>query len=125
MTVLHHLALGARDVEKVAAFYRDVLGLPEQARHHQPDGSLRSVWLDLGNATLMVEHSKAPPHQVAELGSGLFLLCVRVTADERTTLVAALERAGAHIEGSTQFTSYARDPEGNRVAISHHPLMQA
>jgi glyoxylase I family protein len=33
---------------------------------------------------------------------------------------ARLESHGASIESRTQYTSYARDPEGNRVAISHH-----
>ncbi|HSP79585.1 MAG TPA: VOC family protein, partial [Myxococcaceae bacterium] len=39
----HHLAIQVRDVERVTAFYREVLGLPELRRHHRPDGSLRSV----------------------------------------------------------------------------------
>ena len=49
----HHVAIQARDVEQVAAFYREVLGLPEVARHHFDDGRLRSVWLSArsgGNA---------------------------------------------------------------------------
>ena len=29
---LHHLALGARDIDRVAAFYRDLLGLREVKR---------------------------------------------------------------------------------------------
>lgn len=125
MTVLHHLALGARDVEKVAAFYRDVLGLAEQARHAYPDGSLRSVWLDLGTATLMVEHAKEGPRDVPGIGAGLFLLCVAVAREERSAMEARLMAAGCVVEGRTEFSSYARDPEGNRVAISHHPLMKA
>ena len=43
----HHLALGARDLERVAAFYRDLLGLPEVSRHREPGGRLRSIWLIL------------------------------------------------------------------------------
>jgi catechol-2,3-dioxygenase len=123
LTELHHIALGAQDVERVAGFYRDVLGLAEQARHLRPDGTLRSVWLRLGSSsTLMVEYSpQARPH-VDGVGPGLFLLAVRVTEAERARLEAALATAGAAVEQRTAFTSYARDPEGNRVAISHHPL---
>ena len=44
----------------VAAFYRDLLGLREIARHHEADGSLRSVWLDLGGPVLMVERGGEP-----------------------------------------------------------------
>lgn len=122
--VLHHVALGAQDVDKVAGFYRDVLGLAEQTRHLRPDGTLRSVWLDLGHgATLMVEYSpQARPH-VDGVGPGFFLLAVRVAESDRARLEAALATAGAVVEQRTAFTSYARDPEGNRVAISHHPLM--
>ena len=47
---LHHLALGARDVERVASFYLDLFGLPELARHHDAAGELRSVWLGLGGS---------------------------------------------------------------------------
>ncbi|MBI5495772.1 MAG: VOC family protein [Deltaproteobacteria bacterium] len=122
--VLHHVALGARDVERVVAFYRDVLGFTEQQRHFRDDGSLRSVWLDLGaGAALMVEHTDEAPHRVWGVGAGPFLIAVRVDQAERARLEAALEAAGAPVEGRTDHTSYARDPEGNRVAISHHPLM--
>ena len=44
----HHLAIQARDVERVAAFYRVVLGLAEVKRWHRDDGSLRSVWVSVG-----------------------------------------------------------------------------
>ncbi len=118
---LHHVALGARDVETVAAFYRDVFGLPEITRHRAGDGSLRSIWLDLGNAILMIERTQAPPRRVEGVGAGAFLLAFRVTRETR----AALERALGAIESRTEHTSYARDPEGNRVAISSYPLEPA
>jgi glyoxylase I family protein len=118
---LHHLALGARDVARVAAFYRDVLGLAETARHHHDDGTLRSIWLDLGGATLMVEATSEPARRVEGVGAGPFLLAIRVEASGRRDLEGALEAAGAAIEARTEYTSYARDPEGNRVAISAHP----
>jgi catechol 2,3-dioxygenase-like lactoylglutathione lyase family enzyme len=118
---LHHVALGARDVEAVAAFYRDVLALPERARHRYDDGALRSVWLDAGGTILMIEHTHAPPREVHGVGSGPFLLAVAVAPSERQQLEERLAGAGAPIEDRTAFSSYARDPEGNRVAISHWP----
>jgi catechol 2,3-dioxygenase-like lactoylglutathione lyase family enzyme len=118
---LHHLALGARDVARVAAFYRDVLGLAEAARHHHDDGTLRSIWLDLGGATLMVEATSEPARRVEGVGAGPFLLAIRVEASGRRALESALEAACAAIEARSEYTSYARDPEGNRVAISAHP----
>lgn len=119
---LHHVALGARDVDRVAAFYRDVLGLEERARHDDEAGRLRSVWLSLGDdALLMVERTDEPPRHVDGIGAGPFLLALSCTTAERQELESALEGAGSPIEARTSYTSYARDPEGNRVAVSHYP----
>jgi catechol 2,3-dioxygenase-like lactoylglutathione lyase family enzyme len=122
MTRLHHIALGAHDVERVAAFYRDVLGLPECRRHHRDDGSLRSVWLELGQAMLMVEATDAQGSPVESVGKGPFLIALSVEIGERATVEKRIEEQGrSPIELRTAYTSYARDPEGNRVAISHYP----
>jgi hypothetical protein len=120
---LHHVALGAADVERVAEFYRQVFGLPEVTRHHDDAGALRSVWLDLGSsATLMIERTQARRSAVIEIGHGAFLLAFRVPPEQRAELEDRLERAGASIEARTPFSSYARDPEGNRIACSHYPI---
>lgn len=119
---LHHLALGARDVERVAGFYRDALGLPEVTRHLHEDGRVRSIWLDLGTAVLMVEETSEEPRSVTGVGAGPFLLAVRVSKDEREGAEQRLAAAGSPVEDRTAFTSYARDPEGNRVAVSCYEL---
>lgn len=121
MLRLHHVALGAHDVEGVARFYRDLLGLPEIGRHDDADGALRSIWLDLGGPILMVERTREPPRRVDGVGAGPFLLAISVSVEDRRALEAALEAGGAAVESRTAHTSYARDPEGNRVAISHYP----
>lgn len=120
MTRLHHVALGARDVASLAEFYREVFGLTELGRHVHEDGSLRSIWLDLGGSILMVEHTSAPARPVAGVASGPFLIAFRVTPSERQGVERALELRGAHVERK-EYTSYSRDPEGNRVALSHYP----
>jgi glyoxylase I family protein len=122
---IHHLALGARDVEALAEFYRSAFDLRERARHHSADGALRSVWLDLGGALLMIEASQASPRAVAGIGSGLFLLAFDVSVAERDHVAARLVALGGVLEERGRFTSYARDPEGNRVALSHYPLEPA
>lgn len=121
MPTLHHLALGARDVDGVAGFYRDVLGLPEHGRHLASDGSLRSVWLRLGSSILMIERTDETRSHVDGIGAGLFLIAIGVAPEERALVEARLEAAGAPIESRTEFTSYSRDPEGHRIAISHWP----
>lgn len=119
---LHHIALGARDVERVSVFYRDVFELPELRRQARADGSLRSVWLDLGGAILMIE--QVPAADVAggvPREHGAFLLAFGVSPADRMSMEQRLERFGASIEARSEFTSYARDPENNRVAVSHYP----
>jgi len=118
---LHHLALGARDVASLAEFYRRAFELREHARHHHSDGSLRSVWLDLEGSLLMIEASDAEPRPVDGIGMGLFLVAFRVAVEERERVEARLVELGGVLETQGHFTSYARDPEGNRVAISHYP----
>lgn len=123
---IHHLALGARDVATLASFYRFALGLPERARHHRPDGTLRSIWLALGEGEgapmLMVEADETGGERAAPSAKpepGWFLIALRARGDaHRRELEGALERAGSPVEARTAATSYARDPEGNRVAIS-------
>ena len=122
---LHHLALGAHDVEGVARFYCKVLGLSEERRHHTQEGVLRSIWLDLGGARLMIEHTDAPRHPVEGIGRGPFLIAVEGTEEERKTFEAALQAAGGAVEDRTTYTSYGRDPEGNRVAVSTFPPLHA
>jgi catechol 2,3-dioxygenase-like lactoylglutathione lyase family enzyme len=122
VTALHHLALGTRDVAKIARFYCDVLELVEVARHVHADGSLRAIWLEMSGALLMIELSEEPPRHVHGIGSGLFLLALSASREEQTRLEAKLASAGAAIEARTEWTVYSRDPDGNRIALSAYPL---
>ncbi|MEI9941804.1 MAG: VOC family protein [Pseudomonadota bacterium] len=122
VSVLHHLALGTRDIARLAHFYTDVLELREVTRHLHEDGSLRSVWLDLGGSLLMIEWTDEPPHMVTCVGAGPFLIAVAVPVEQREAFEAQLERAGSGIESRSEFTSYTRDPDGNRIALSAYPL---
>jgi glyoxylase I family protein len=122
VSVLHHLAIGTRDVARLARFYTDVLELPEVTRHLHADGSLRSVWLDLGGPLLMIEQSEELPRTVVGVGAGPFLIAVAVSGEQRAGFERRLERAGSPVESRSEFTSYARDPDGNRIALSAYPL---
>ena len=98
-----------------------MLELREVKRHHHVDGSLRSVWLDLGGALLMIELSSEPARRVDGVGAGLFLIALAVAREEQPRFEAKLVAAGSPIEARTDWTSYARDPDGNRVALSAYP----
>jgi catechol 2,3-dioxygenase-like lactoylglutathione lyase family enzyme len=119
---LHHLALGTAQVAQLASFYRDVLELREVTRHHHADGSLRAVWLDLHGVLLMIELSSEPPRRVDGVGAGLFLIAIAVSRAEQSRFEAKLFAAGSPIESRTEWTSYARDPDGNRIGLSAYPI---
>lgn len=121
---VHHVALRVADLERTSAFYRNVLGLPELARHQFPDGSARSIWLGLpGGAFLALEQIEdiAPaPNRLADR-LGYCVLALRIWRDERSQIIEELHRRGVGIVHQTRWTIYIEDPEGNRVGLSHHP----
>jgi catechol-2,3-dioxygenase len=119
---LHHIALGAKSVERVASFYREVFGLPELARHLLADGQIRSIWLDLNGTILMIEKTDRIRESVQGVDAGPFLIAFRTGASMRVGVERLLESSGHPIESRTDHTSYSRDPEGNRIAVSSYEL---
>ena len=121
----HHLAIQVKALEDVAGFYRKVLGLTELERHHGPDGRLRSIWLDVGGGQFLalerVESAPSPDPAFRDGRPGLFLVALRIARADRERIRADLERRGIPLVHETRWTLYVRDPEGNRVALSHHP----
>lgn len=119
----HHVAVQVRDVERVARFYVEHLGLPELKRFHRDDGSLRSIWVALQSQPLpegpflAVEHLPSGEHGA----QGFSMVALRVAPADRASIVAALKQKGLAIERETGWTVYVRDPEGNLVGLSHHP----
>lgn len=122
---LHHVALGAQDVDRVAKFYQTYFALRELTRHLDDRNELRSIWLAMPPGILMVERTLQTRPQVKGIGKGPFLLAFSVSPAERHNLERLLMQEGHAIEARTEFTSYTRDPEGNRVAFSHHPGVEA
>jgi glyoxylase I family protein len=120
--VLHHLAIGTRNVADLARFYSDVLELREVTRHAHADGTLRSVWLDLGGALLMIELSEEAPRRVDGIGAGPFLIALTASPAEQARLEAKLAAVGSTIESRSDWTIYSRDPDGNRIALSAYPI---
>ena len=119
----HHVAIQVRDVERCAAWYRDVLGLPEQARFHLAQGGVRSVWMTVPGGFLALERTETLPVATAfrDGRPGPHLVALRIDRSARDATVAELRGKGVTIEHETQWTVYVRDPEGNRIGLSHHP----
>lgn len=120
--MVHHIALGARDVQNVASFYQSFFNVPEIRRHFYEDTRLRSIWLDCGGFVLMVEHVDAPLNEQPPMRPGLFLLAFSVTPAERESMERRLTENGHTIDSRTEKTSYTHDPEKNRVAFSTYDL---
>lgn len=119
---LHHVAVQVRDVARVAAFYVEVLGLPELARYHRDDGALRSIWVGLGaQASAGFLAIEAAPAHTPDGVLGFSMVALRIPATARGAITAELGRRGVAIEKQTGWTLYFRDPEGNLVGLSHHP----
>jgi glyoxylase I family protein len=124
---LHHVALQVRALGPMVAFYREVLGLSVLEEHAGPDGKPRSVWMGLPGAFLALETVSGPPAAPAPFRNqapGWFLVALRIPATDRERVRLELGRAQVPVEHETEWTLYVRDPEGNRVALSHHPHPQ-
>lgn len=129
----HHLAIQVRDLARAERFYVEVLGLPVVRRWPREDGppGERSLWLSVGQAgspahgdefialeACDVERPETPfrdPH------GGLHLLALRIPAADRGAWEQRLERLGIEVVHRTRWTLYLRDPEGNRIGLSHYP----
>ena len=120
----HHVAIQARDVTRVAAFYRDVLGLAETARHLREDGSLRSIWVGVGGGDGFLAIEAAASLEPAGT-LGYSMVALRIEPGDRDGLEATLARHRVPIERQSGWTVYVRDPEGNLVGLSHHPHARA
>jgi glyoxylase I family protein len=119
----HHLAVQCADLAACERFYRDVLGLEVLRRWPREGGGDRSVWLALGNGFLALEHADEPPPPSGFRSGrgGLHLLALRIAPGERARWEARLGDLGVPIVHRTRWTIYVRDPEGNRIGLSHHP----
>jgi catechol 2,3-dioxygenase-like lactoylglutathione lyase family enzyme len=121
---LHHLAIRCAELERCERFYREVLGLPVLQRHPGADGQERSVWLGLGGgAFLALERAEdaGEGRPWSDGRAGLHLVALRIGAAERAGWEARLAAAGVEVVHRTSWTLYLRDPEGNRIGLSHHP----
>ena len=110
---IHHLAFRTHDLARLVDFYVSVLAL--RVRERRGD---RSVWLDVGDAILMLE--RAEPGEPDVPAGSMELVAFDIQHGTRLGYLARLAEAGVAIEQQTEFTLYFRDPDGRRVGLSHY-----
>jgi glyoxylase I family protein len=121
-TAVHHVAIKVVDLPRAESFYFDILGLPVLRRWPMADGSERSLWLDLGTgAFLALERADAGAEPKDEGAAGMHLLALKIDRSDRAAWLAKLAAANYPVYQETDYTLYVRDPEGNRVGLSHWP----
>ena len=121
---IHHVAIQVRDLAAAEAFYGGVLGLPVMRRWQGEDGE-RSIWFDLHDGGFLAVERVAGtplPHEGFYTDDlGIHLVALAIKRAERDAWEAHLVAAGHEIVHRTDYTLYVRDPEGNRVGLSHWP----
>ena len=105
-----------------------MLGLPVIRRWPAASGTgERSVWLDSGDGhgflalEVVAEGPTAADDESRTTRPGLHLVALRIPREAREAWESRLAAAGFPVESRTAFTLYVRDPEGNRVGLSHWP----
>ena len=128
---VHHLAIQVRDLAAAERFYCDTLGLRVVRRWPAADGAgERSIWVDTGDgAFLALEVTTAAP-RTPDGDAGCPALPRRPAPGRaahrrrrpRAPGRSASRSAGVAVYHQTAFTIYVRDPEGNRIGLSHYPV---
>ena len=122
----HHLAIQVRDLAAAERFYVETLGLKVVQRWPREDGpGERSLWLSVGAGeeflALELCDTERPPTPFRDPHGGLHLLALRIPASDRAAWEEKLSALGVEIVHRTRWTLYLRDPEGNRIGLSHFP----
>ena len=122
----HHLAIQVKDLAAAERFYGETLGLKVVRRWPREDGrGERSVWLSVGAGeeflALELCDADRPAAPFRDPHGGLHLLSLRILASDRAAWEQKLAVLGIEIVHRTRWTLYLRDPEGNRLGLSHFP----
>ncbi len=112
ISILHHIAIGTKDPENLAEFYKKVPGLGFVKEFKDTDGSIRSVWLQIEESgLLMIEKKNVPKYPEALIFSLL----------DSHGNPYPIKTLRPHYFQKTNFTLYFLDPEGNQFGFSSYP----
>ena len=123
---IHHLAIQCHDVRGMVHFYEQVLRLPVVRRwpdknHHVARD--RSVWMGVGASFIALERvdDEAEPSPWRSPTPCMHLVALQIFPWNRQLWRDHLALHDVPIVLESQWTLYVRDPEGNRVGLSHFP----
>jgi len=125
---LHHIAIQCRDLPAMVRFYERALRLRVERRwpSDRPEdrGGDRSVWLRLGTGVVALERCTGASTVVDWQSDkpGMHLLALEISWQNRGVWRDHLVYCGAEIAFESAWTLYVRDPEGNRIGLSHFPF---
>jgi catechol 2,3-dioxygenase-like lactoylglutathione lyase family enzyme len=127
MKGFHHVAVQITDLARAEAFYVGTLGLTVLRRWPAADGAERSLWLDVGGGSFLALERAAADSPTPGLRpfrddhAGWHLVALAIDTKERGGWEERLAAAGVPIVHRTDYTLYVRDPDGNRIGLSHYP----
>ena len=144
---INHVAISTHDIERLAAFYTDLLGFEEVFKLNWEvgdevldnitgltDSSARIIMLKCGNACVELFEYASPPPKAGDprrpvCDHGITHICLEVSDIEDE--YARLSAAGMHFHcppqlvGGTINATYGRDPDGNVVELLQVPAGNA
>lgn len=114
-TTVAHLGLAVRSLDSALPFFRDVLGLPEEAIDDHDGARIRG--LAAGNALIELLEPDRPDSPIARFiekrGPGIHHLCLAV--DDLDDMLAKCRRAGVTLVDEVPRLG----AEGKRIAFLH------
>ena len=136
---VHHVSIATTDLERILAFYRDLLGLEVQETMEADstdeafqkvvdmrNASFRAAWLRAGNVQIEFFHYLNPVGRPVEpapsCDAGIRHICFDVT--DLQSEYRRLKAAGIaflsepqYMKAALVWTCYAHDPDGNVVEL--------
>ena len=121
---IHHIALVVSNLARAEAFYSEIFGLSVTKRGVDAQGQPRSVWLGLDGAILMLEKGDPGSGYRGDDEPGWHCIAFAMEENQRNDWKTKLAAASVPVERETEYSIYFRDPERNRIALSHFPKSQ-
>jgi len=128
-TGIEHIAIAARDPERLAAWYIATLGFRVRIAFDNGPGKPKTWLLELGNGAMLEVFAADAEKQSVERGNGdPGFVHLATTVNDFDAAHAQLVAAGARAEGGERAAPFGarvrfyRDPEGNLFHILFRPV---